>query len=655
MGASRIAATRHHLALTVLLAGTLLSAAAPAQTTLFTYQGQLTDAGAPANGNYDLQFALFDAAAGGTQIGATLTRSNVAASNGVFTVQLDFGVTAFPGADRFLEIGVRPAGGGTFTTLAPRQQIGSSPYAIRTLSAATADMLSSTCTACVQDAQIKAVTGSKVTGTIPVASVPAGSGNYIQNTTTQQAGANFNVGGNGTIGGNLTVNGTLNANVSGNFIQNRTTPQANSNFDISGSGTLGGTLSASKVGVGTTTPTTPLDVRGNVTLDAGADPIVYTGTSNAEQNRYVDLINSPASPSASGLKAGGVLVADSYSFANPAKNDLIVKGNAGIGTAAPDARLHVSGRTGLGTPFHGLAIDQTLLSTGSLSGYSLQIRTSDHTIQPFTDRTDLLIDSLGNMGLGTATPTSKLEIAAQDGLKVTGSGPYFTLRDTESGSNVDSYIQGVNGALVFIPQSFHLQNSAAMVILNGSGNVGIGTGTPTAARLQVNDTAVGTAVYGVSATGSGVVGESKNPNGWGVYGQGAGYAMYANGNAGQARDKGGWAKAMAYIRDDGVIRECYNSQVPGGSSLTDGTSADGCGFHVDHPFLGDYEVDFGFFVQDRFYAVTAHHEPHEGSGGQANIGASFGFFGPNVIEVQTWYSDAGKDEKTDAGFMIIVF
>jgi hypothetical protein len=194
-----------------------------AQTTVFTYQGQLTDAGAPANGDYDLQFALFDAATAGTQIGATLTRPNVAASNGVFTVQLDFGVNAFPGADRFLQIGVRPAGGSSFTTLAPRQQIGSSPYAVRTLSAATADMLSSTCTACVQDAQIKTVTGSKVTGTIPVASVPAGSGNYIQNTTTQQAGANFNVGGNGTIGGNLTVNGTLNANVSGNFVQNRTT------------------------------------------------------------------------------------------------------------------------------------------------------------------------------------------------------------------------------------------------------------------------------------------------------------------------------------------------------------------------------------------------------------------------------------------------
>src|SRR5512135_516165 len=106
-------------------------AAIAQQTTVFTYQGQLTDADQPANGTFDLQFALFGAAAGGTQIGTTQTVSAVLVSNGVFTVQLDFGVSAFPGANRYLEIGVRPAGTGSYTTLAPRQQISSTPYAIR--------------------------------------------------------------------------------------------------------------------------------------------------------------------------------------------------------------------------------------------------------------------------------------------------------------------------------------------------------------------------------------------------------------------------------------------------------------------------------------------------------------------------------------------
>ena len=117
----------------------LSAAAAHAQTTSFTYQGRLTDSNNPANGNYDLQFALFDNSSGGTQIGATQTVSTVSVSGGVFTVQLDFGVSAFPGASRFLEIGVRPSGGGSFSTLSPRQPISSTPYAIRSLNASSAD------------------------------------------------------------------------------------------------------------------------------------------------------------------------------------------------------------------------------------------------------------------------------------------------------------------------------------------------------------------------------------------------------------------------------------------------------------------------------------------------------------------------------------
>jgi hypothetical protein len=173
---------------------------ARAQTTTFTYQGRLTDGGNPANGNFDLQFALFDNATGGAQIGSTLTRSSVAASGGVFSVQLDFGVTAFPGANRFLEISVRPSVGGSFMTLSPRQQISSTPYAIRTLNAGTADALSSACVACVQDSQINSVAGSKVTGAIPVSSLPGGSTSYVQNGSATQ-NASFNVSGSGTIGG----------------------------------------------------------------------------------------------------------------------------------------------------------------------------------------------------------------------------------------------------------------------------------------------------------------------------------------------------------------------------------------------------------------------------------------------------------------------
>lgn len=102
---------------------------AEAQTNEFTYQGSLNTGGTPATGNFDFEFLLFSALSGGTQQGSTITSSNVPVANGIFAVKLNFG-TQFPGATRFLEIRVRPSGGGAFTPLAPRQQITSEPYAI---------------------------------------------------------------------------------------------------------------------------------------------------------------------------------------------------------------------------------------------------------------------------------------------------------------------------------------------------------------------------------------------------------------------------------------------------------------------------------------------------------------------------------------------
>ena len=55
----------------------------------------------PANGAYDLTFALFNASTGLSQLATTQTNAAVAISNGLFTVTLDFGAN-FPGADRWL-------------------------------------------------------------------------------------------------------------------------------------------------------------------------------------------------------------------------------------------------------------------------------------------------------------------------------------------------------------------------------------------------------------------------------------------------------------------------------------------------------------------------------------------------------------------------
>ena len=101
-----------------------------AQTSAFTYQGRLTDSNGPVTGLQDFEFRLFNAATSGAQQGSTITLNDLGVTNGLFTAPLDFGAN-FPGADRFLQIGVRPgASAGAYATLSPRQPITSTPYAV---------------------------------------------------------------------------------------------------------------------------------------------------------------------------------------------------------------------------------------------------------------------------------------------------------------------------------------------------------------------------------------------------------------------------------------------------------------------------------------------------------------------------------------------
>src|SRR5262245_22581470 len=181
------------------------------QTTSFNYQGRLTDGGTPANGSYDLQFTLWDAGSGGLQqpqpVPVTATRNSVSVSGGVFSVQLDFSVNAFPGADRFLEISVRPAGAGSFAILTPRQQISSTPYAVRTLSAAVPYTATNA-------TQLGGVAASQYVQTndsrLSDARTPsAGSNNYVQSNPLSQQPASFNISGNGVLGGTLRVGGNV--------------------------------------------------------------------------------------------------------------------------------------------------------------------------------------------------------------------------------------------------------------------------------------------------------------------------------------------------------------------------------------------------------------------------------------------------------------
>jgi hypothetical protein len=204
------------------------------------------------------------------------------------------------------------------------------------------------------------------------------------------------------------------------------------------------------IGVGTTTPDQRLTVMGNVTLESGDNPILNTGTGTSELNRYLQLINSSGYGSASGLKAGGVLVADNYSYASPSKNDLIVKGNVGIGVASPSYKLQVVGGA------VALDADQPLRGGGTwlISGNGSQVTVgSAYTGVNFrvdagaTSRM-FINGTSGNVGIGTANPDQKLTVngtvhATRVKVETTVPGPdYVFEKDYELPSleQIKSYI-----------------------------------------------------------------------------------------------------------------------------------------------------------------------------------------------------------------------
>jgi photosystem II stability/assembly factor-like uncharacterized protein len=124
----------------IFLAGTaflFLALAVHAQTTVFTYQGQLTSNNVPAAGVFDLRFQLYNA--NSNVVAGPLTNAAVGVTNGLFIVPLDFGATVLDGSTRTLEIGVRTNGStNAYIVLSPRQLLTSVPYAIQSLNASNA-------------------------------------------------------------------------------------------------------------------------------------------------------------------------------------------------------------------------------------------------------------------------------------------------------------------------------------------------------------------------------------------------------------------------------------------------------------------------------------------------------------------------------------
>jgi len=184
----------------------------------------------------------------------------------------------------------------------------------------------------------------------------------------------------------------------------------------------------------------------------------------------------------------------------------VIGGNVGIGTTTPQAPLHIS-YADYGNPgsTYGLRVSSTngeaeiQLDPGSAgSSWTLSANDDSNLFRIFQDTTERLrIDGNGNVGIGTTTPQAPLHISYADygnpgstyGLRVSstngeaeiqldpgGAGSSWTL----SGNDDDSSLK------IF-------RDTTECLIIDGSGNVGIGMSNPNA-KLEVSGNAANTTV-----------------------------------------------------------------------------------------------------------------------------------------------------------------
>ena len=184
-----------------LLAGASTALYADSLGTAFTYQGQLSASGAPANGAYDFIFALYNTSSSGSEIGSPIITNGLSVSNGLFSTGLDFG-SQFNGTASWLAISVRSNNTGNYVVLAPRQALTPTPNALFASTSGTASTASTVANGGVTSAAIASAT---------ITSANIGSGQVVKSLNGLQDAVTLAQGNNVTItpsGNTLTIAAT---------------------------------------------------------------------------------------------------------------------------------------------------------------------------------------------------------------------------------------------------------------------------------------------------------------------------------------------------------------------------------------------------------------------------------------------------------------
>jgi len=158
----------------------------------------------------------------------------------------------------------------------------------------------------------------------------------------------------------------------------------------------------------------------------------------------------------------------------------------GIGTSSPGNKLHVSGSGDVARFTNGsnsayFALDSagfTLFTGAAQTGNGLYAKASDNSLQFWTNsNSKMVIDSSGNVGIGTSSPSNKLTVTA-DGA-TGGTEQVFITGATNTANQLRlGYDTSANVGVI---QAITSGTAYRDLALNpGGGNVGIGTSSPVA-------------------------------------------------------------------------------------------------------------------------------------------------------------------------------
>ncbi|MBI4118647.1 MAG: tail fiber domain-containing protein, partial [Parcubacteria group bacterium] len=357
------------------------------------------------------------------------------------------------------------------------------------------------------------------------------------------------------------------------------------------------------VGIGTTGPSHRLDVRGAMATGVGVVNVLQTGTSGTVYGTI-----SQAQGAATTNIAG-------YFSATGATNNyglLVTDGNVGIGTAAPGAKLDVRGMIysnpaeatiqSDSVAFAAIANSNTMVqmvgmentNAGASAGIGIGgvFRDTDGTtrrgvsfIQLVKNNTwanDAAADSAllfstqlagagnermritpsGNVGIGSTTPNALLTLAKTGSAytNISGSTQSGVLFSGSTGSTVGQGFLIGRSLADADAQDFFVYDqaaSAARLVINSSGNVGIGTTSP-AFLFQVSNAGSDNGIVLTNSAGTflGGLRETGNDAGYLSLADGGSNKIYFNANA----------NVDSYINNGGNVG--IGTTAPGQSQLT---------------------------------------------------------------------------------------